>query len=128
VTFRFRGIGRRAFRALEDAHPPTEQQQAKAGESDIALGWNPDTFPPALVHASLVEPTGATLAQIQTAYDTWTVGHWALLWRACLIANNGVADPGPKSVLASVVLAGSATSSTTADPEASRTASSSVAE
>ncbi len=55
--FTFRGIGRAAYDALVDAHQPTPAHRAKAkslGMGEIA--WNPDTFPPALVAACLVEP------------------------------------------------------------------------
>jgi hypothetical protein len=56
--FTFRSIGRAAFDALVDAHPPTPAQRAKAKSFGVngEMQWNMDTFPPALVAACLVEP------------------------------------------------------------------------
>ena len=107
VEFTFRAIGRKALTDLEATHPATAEQQ-DAQEDGTRLTWNPETYPPALVAASCVAPAGITLARAQHAYETWSTGQWSKLWRACLTANLGSTDPGPKSVLASVILAGSA--------------------
>lgn len=57
AEFRFRGIGRAAYEALVDKHPPTAEQRMKAKASGFEnIAWNPDTFPPALVAACLIEP------------------------------------------------------------------------
>jgi hypothetical protein len=107
VTFRFRGIGRRAHSDLEAQHPPTPEQQAEGEEQGIRYRWNPTSFPAALVAASCVEPPGITLDAARRISEDWTDGQWMTLWRACITANEGVADPGPKSVIASAVLRGS---------------------
>lgn len=106
VEFRFRGLGRKAFTDLIAAHPVTPEQQEQAG--DVDLPWNVETFPPALVALTCVEPKGVTEDAAYRASVTWTLGQWAKLWRACIHASQGSADPGPKSLRASVVLQGSA--------------------
>lgn len=61
ASFTFRSIGRAAYDALVDRFPATAEQRQKAKAQGIldaggVLGWNPETFPPALVAACLVEP------------------------------------------------------------------------
>lgn len=125
VSFVLRGVGRRAFTDLVGDHPPAADQLEKATELGIQLQWNTDTFPPALVAASVVVPDDWDLEDWAEAYEDWPTGVWARIWRAALAVNNGVVDPGPKSVRASAILAtASAQSSTTAPPEASPAASS----
>jgi hypothetical protein len=104
VLFRFRGLGRKQRSDLEAAHPPTPDQKAEAEEDGRTALVNGDTFPPTLVAASCFEPAGISLQAAQKAYETWTEGQWAPLWRACIAANQGAADPGPKSQIASDVL------------------------
>lgn len=110
VTFRFRGLSRRAHSDLVAAHPPTDEQQRELAELGLAATANSETFPPALVAASCIEPPGVTLAAATEAFEQWPGGTWSVLWRACLAANQGAADPGPKSAIASAVLRGSAES------------------
>lgn len=104
VTFRFRGIGRKPHSDLVAKYPPTADQQAEASDQGVRYAWNPETFPPALVAASCIEPAGITLQAAQRIAEQWTDGQWAMLWRACVAANEGTADPGPKSAIASAVL------------------------
>ena len=108
VEFRFRGVGRKTLTDLTAAHPATAEQQEQVGGDGLRMEWNPDTYPPALVAASCVQPAGVTVERAAHAYETWSHGQWSKLWRACISANMGSADPGPKSVLASLVLQGSA--------------------
>lgn len=108
VTFRFRGLSRRAHSDLLAAHPPTEEQQRELGELGLAATANSETFPPALVAASCIEPAGVSLAAARAAFEEWPGGTWSVLWRACLAANQGAAEVGPKSAIASAVLRGSA--------------------
>ena len=51
-------IGRRAYEDLVDKHKPTSQQIAKARKEDpnADIAWNEDTFPPALLAASAIDP------------------------------------------------------------------------
>lgn len=108
VTFRFRGLSRRAHSDLMAAHPPTEEQQRELAELGLAASANSETFPPALLAASCIEPPGVTLEAATDAFEQWPGGTWSVVWRACLAANQGAADPGPKSAIASAVLRGSA--------------------
>ena len=110
VTFRFRGLGRRKHSDLVAAHPPTEEQAAELAKVGMSAMVNSESFPPALVAASCVEPEGITLEAATDAFETWSEGQWTLLWRACLAANQGSSDPGPKSSIARDVLRGSAPS------------------
>jgi hypothetical protein len=110
VAFTFRGIGRRAYQALIAAHPPTDEQQASARDAGVVLSYNPDTFPPALLAAACILPEGATLADMTDIWETWSEGQASQLWTAVLTANMGSADVGPKSLIASEILAGSAKS------------------
>lgn len=73
VLFRFRGIGRARFEAMVDHHQPTAEQRAKAKTQGYStLSWNPETFPPALVAACLVEPD---LTEAQVA-ELWCNPDW----------------------------------------------------
>ena len=67
ITVTVSAIGMAAMEQLEGEHPPTDEQIAKATKAaeqaaaaeghdptPVSLGWNPDTFPPALLAASLV--------------------------------------------------------------------------
>lgn len=54
AAFVARSLGRTEFEELQNAYPATEIQQKKAKKDGIgALGFNPDTFPPALILASV---------------------------------------------------------------------------
>ena len=54
--FTFRGIGRKVFEDLIDNHEATKEQRAKARKAGEEVQWNAETFPQALVSASLVDP------------------------------------------------------------------------
>lgn len=74
VLFTFRSIGRRKFDDLVTAHQPTAEQQRKHrndGQGD--LNWNVDTFPPALIFASLVSP----IMEEQEVKDLWDSDDWS---------------------------------------------------
>lgn len=98
IEFRFRGIPYRDWMTLIAAHPPTAAQQKVSRNAD----HNPDTFEPAAIAASCVDPemTPEDAAQIRELlpFDSYT-----LLWTTCLTVNRG--DGGPKvSPLASLIL------------------------
>jgi hypothetical protein len=107
VEFVFQGLGRGAYTDLLRAHPPTPEQETDAGAQ---LLWNTDTFPPALMAAACVEPTGTDLAWWTRKYDDWGVGQVTRLWQTCMAAQAGVVEV-PKAVAASEVTLGSAPSS-----------------
>lgn len=85
VKFVFRSIGRKSFENILRAHPPTEEQKKQAedrGEDPNDLDWNPDTFPPALVAATLVEPdlTEEQVNEIFTS-DDWSAAELSTLYQ-----------------------------------------------
>lgn len=114
VEFRFRGIGRKAYRDLLRAHPPTVAQSAEAAGMKLRLSFDEDAFPPALMTLSCLAPQPVTLDGFQAIWEDWTEGQVALLWRACLSVNQGSAETPPKSVTASVAVHASRLSSDTA--------------
>lgn len=90
VAVRFRSVGRHAWDDLIRAHPPTEEQvaEAKAGGM-VELNFNSDTFPPAAVAASLVEPkmTADEVAELWDSPD-WNQAELGILFAAALEVNN----------------------------------------
>ena len=59
IEFVFRNIGRKAFDKLIDDHPPTDAEKKeleKSGGNPDQLQWSPNSFPQALVTASIVHP------------------------------------------------------------------------
>ena len=112
--FTFEGLGRGAYAKLSAAHPATDQQRADM--PDVTLEWNPETFPPALLAASCVEPAelAGNVEEWTEIHENYSVGQVNRVWAACSIANAGVAE-SPNSQLASVAQRrrSSASSSTT---------------
>lgn len=78
VEFRLRAIGRLAWEALVEAHPPRE------GTED---SWDAPTFLPALLVASLVTPTGVTDETVGALYDVLNEGDRQRLEDAALLVN-----------------------------------------
>lgn len=116
VPFVFQSIGRQAWTKLLAEHPPTDEHR------DLGSDHNPETFPPAALAASSVEPK----MSVETAtgmFDELNLSQWNRLWSAVLTANLGGGE-SPKSVMATVVRQRLAPSSTTAAPEESLAASS----
>jgi hypothetical protein len=73
VRLTFRGIGRKSYDDLIAEHPPTLEQLAKAkkdGHNDLA--FNVETFPPAIVAASLVEPN----LSYEEVLELWDSEEW----------------------------------------------------
>ena len=115
--FVFQSIGNKAWSDLLADHPP------KKRDRDAGLDYNSDTFPPAAVAASCVQPSGMTAKTAQRIMEQWSVGQWNTLWTGVLAANGKVTG-APFSAAASALLHDSEQNSTTAQPEASHTASS----
>ena len=57
VAFRLRALPRRAWQRLIDAHPPRQSADGVVHEDDRGINVNNETFFPALIAASTVEPT-----------------------------------------------------------------------
>lgn len=85
-----RALPRKQYRALLDSHPGVE------GDDD----WNPDTFPPALIAASAVEPE-FTVPQATQLWEEWEAAESGKLFLACFRLNE-------KSQLVGFTLPGSA--------------------
>lgn len=116
-VFTFHDIGGRWI-ALIGEHPPTKAQV----EGDANLDHNPETFPPAAIAESSVDPK-LTVRQVERLRDKLRLVEWQKLWAAVLEANLGVAA-APKSLLAGAVLRLNGVSATTPAPEGSPAASS----
>lgn len=97
--FVFQSIGRRAYTDLIRQHPALPEQEENAG---VELNWNTDTFPPALLAAACVEPTGTDLAWWTRAYNDWGLGQVTRIFQAALSAQGGVVEV-PKATGASVM-------------------------
>jgi hypothetical protein len=119
VEFVFRSIGRRAWRDLLAAHPPTEEDK-KAGAD-----FNRESFPQAAMAASCVAPTGATEKDFQALADGNAIGdpQWNQLWLTCRDANVGGAEV-PLSVSAFGLVRGTAPNSKSRETTDSLAASS----
>ena len=90
VTFRFRGLGRRANDELmaRPEHRPTDEQKAEfkkeGGQGELT--FNTETYPPALIAATCIEPEGMTLEKAQRLFDDWTTGDVEGLFTAAMMA------------------------------------------
>jgi hypothetical protein len=103
TIFRFEGLGQGEFALLQAAHPATDEVRKRLGlADDQPLQWNPETFPPALMAASCIEPIELknNVAEFAEIQRTWSSGQVQQLWDTCLTANVAVAET-PKSSLAS---------------------------
>lgn len=56
VEMVFEAIGRRDYENLLMEHPPSTEQEKQAKEAGEKVDYNIDTFPPALVAATCIEP------------------------------------------------------------------------
>jgi len=110
VEFVFKSIGRGLYTDLIRKHQPTDEQQQDAAEIGQRLGWNPDTFPPALMALAAVEPTGTDESWWARKYDEWGIGQITRIWNTCLAAQGGVVEV-PKATAASELMSGSEPSS-----------------
>lgn len=94
VEFLLRALPRKRWTDLADAHPP-RKDAAKVHADDAAMQVNRETFLPALVRASTVEP--------KLRDETWRAlldpdgellgeQQWRRLWRACWNLNMAEVD------------------------------------
>lgn len=89
VEFVVRSIGRDRFEEILNDNPPTEQQKNKAkkdGEEEPS--WNPETFMPALMAASIVSPaiTEEEMQEMWTSED-WNAAELFIIFAAALQVN-----------------------------------------
>jgi hypothetical protein len=102
VEFKFKGIGFRAWSDLRLKHLPTRKQMEQAKQIGEQLDHDPDTFPPAAIAASCVEPE-MTVEQVTELISSGLIDvkAWNELWSACLAVNVAAADP--KSLAAGLI-------------------------
>lgn len=81
VTITFEAIGRDRFEALLDEHTPEKEEG-----SDEVPKEDPDTFGPAIIAASAVEPS-MSVEDVQQMWDSWNRTELNLLYRTALEAN-----------------------------------------
>ena len=100
VIFRLRALPREgdgSFDVLKAEHPPTksdhEKSQEDTGDPKAKARWHADTFLPALVSASLVEPE-VTFEQAAAWAHEWNDGEWFGLVAACLDVNQRPSTTG----------------------------------
>lgn len=80
VEFVFEAMGHKPWSDLMAKHPPDDDQKAKRFQ------YNPRSFEPAAIQASLVEPE-MTDAEFAEFFDDLNEGEFMELWSACLAAN-----------------------------------------
>lgn len=96
VHVRFRSIGREAYEKLVRDHPATEQQEKEAQEQfGQSAPFNHETFAPALIAASAVEPQ-ITVDEAAGYFQEWNDAEFAELYQGALDVNTRrrVADLG----------------------------------
>ena len=85
VTFTFQDIGRKAFDEMVYAHQPTaEQKKHVADMGGGILEYNTDTFPPALMAASAIEPE-MTTEEAEAILYTWGSGDAEIQFTTALL-------------------------------------------
>lgn len=85
VTFTFQDIGRKAFDELVMAHPATKDQKERVAElGGGILEYNIDTFPPALLAATAIDPE-MTVEDAQQIFDVWGSGDAEILFTQALL-------------------------------------------
>lgn len=93
VTMVFRSIGRKAYEKLVSEHPPTDEQIAEAEkDNEPKPAYNIDTFAPALVLKSCVEPK-MTEDEVLVIFEgddetpAWNTTEILEIWLAALEVN-----------------------------------------
>lgn len=85
VTFTFQDMGRKPFDDLILAHPPTSQQKQHIADlGGGVLEYNIDTFPPALLAATAIDPV-MTVEEAETIFNEWGSGEAELLFSVALM-------------------------------------------
>lgn len=78
VLMLFDGISRDDFNALVDAHPPAEDDEKKGRD------YNPDTFPPALIAATCVDPGFDSPEEVLGVIGDWNMTEREALFTAAM--------------------------------------------
>jgi len=98
VTFTFQDIGRRALDQLISEHHPTPDQKNRVAElGGGILEYNIDTFPPALIAATAIDPE-LSIEDAQQIFDEWGAGDAEILFtQALLVCRERTSHPLFKS-------------------------------
>lgn len=91
IEFVFRGIGRRKYEELIREHPPTKEQVTEAEAEGSVMSFNPDTFIPVLLEATVVN-TDLTAAQWESEVidsDDWGQGEISTIIGYAMDVNRG---------------------------------------
>lgn len=94
AEFVMRAVGRKRFDDLMAKHPPTSDQRKKAREDGAGeISWNPDTFPPALIHLSIVTPkmTPEEVSELWASED-WSGAETIALFMGAMEVNSNRRD------------------------------------
>ncbi len=86
VIFTFQDIGRRNYDDLVTAHKPTdeEKQEYKEAGGEGVLAYSTLTFPPALVHETVIEPK-IPIDEATEIFEDWAEGDIELLFTTALM-------------------------------------------
>lgn len=69
--------------------------------------FDPDSYPPALVHACLIDPPGVRRSEVAAWHRTWPADQWGALFAACQAASGETSDwPGQLARIRADVLFG----------------------
>lgn len=96
------GVGRKVKEDLVTLHPPRDEDHEAArdgtGNPNAKASYNADTYPAALIAASLVEPK-LSEAEVLALTEDWTDGEYMTLWLAVLGVNadSSLVSPGKAS-------------------------------
>lgn len=96
--FVIRSLGPNRYEELQAQHPPTDKQRKEAREDGVLgnLGWNPDTFPIAIIAACCyaIDPETQDEEQLTEDYvkemyegDDWNLAECNALLEAALAVN-----------------------------------------
>ncbi len=85
ITFTFRDVGRKPFDDLVLAHPATPDQKKRVEDMGGGmLEYNVDTFPPALMSATSLDPK-MTLEEATEIFNDWGAGDVEALFATALM-------------------------------------------
>ncbi len=88
MKFTFRSISRKKLDAILEEHQPSKRQKAEAEEKGEDLNFDPETFPPALIAATCVDPE-LTIEEAEEIWESedWTQGELLSLLGGAMAAN-----------------------------------------
>ena len=121
VEFTFQDIGRRNYDDLVHAHVPSadEKEEYKEAGGDGVLAYSTETFPPALVNATAIEPK-ISIESATEIFEEWAEGDLEMIFSTALLVCKEPTSL-PKSRAGIAKIRGSKRNSTTAPDKESPT-------